>query len=351
MSDADQHEPNREVAPGGNLAVSGEQTPLSKFEIVPYAEAKNEQELYSFREAMAPPPAEPAAKDKKNHSVSVAKILLALLFLACVGFGMLEAPWLFRPKPASIYTDLGSHQFHPAGLSGRLIVRWQKSGSYQLFLDPIDPERIAGFAAVAQDPPRQLSVTIYLRDAAGLAVCQKEILLASPWPQEPDAKPGDPTGPQQTESGDTVQNMTGENGQIAEIDTSGPLPCQAKAFTSFKTWNFSSDFPTPAEQDEWLRHEKESAEKAHGGKGFSAPIAHLSVPIEGDDVIVGDNPSRGTVQTSSGRVFFVGTAGARSRGAGWQVFPAPIHFRCDKSGSCTLSRSNSNVPLHARLLK
>jgi hypothetical protein len=80
-------------------------------------------------------------------------------------------------------------------------------------------------------------------------------------------------------------------------------------------------------------------------------IQHLPTPIEGDDVIVADNPSRGTVETSGGRVFFLGVAGMHNRTAEWQVFPASIYFRCDKNGSCVLTRTGSHVSLQARLLK
>jgi hypothetical protein len=68
-------------------------------------------------------------------------------------------------------------------------------------------------------------------------------------------------------------------------------------------------------------------------------------------VIVADNPSRGTVETSGGRVFFLGVAGMHNRTVDWQVFPASIHFRCDKNGSCVLTRTNSHDSLQARLLK
>ncbi len=80
-------------------------------------------------------------------------------------------------------------------------------------------------------------------------------------------------------------------------------------------------------------------------------IERLPVPIEGDDVIVADNPSRGTVETSGGRVFFLGVAGMRNRSAEWQVFPASIHFRCDKNGSCVLTRTGAHVSLQAWLMK
>ena len=351
MSDADQHEPNQGSAGGGPSAGSGEEPPVSKFEVVPVAQT-NLGELYSFREAMAPPPAELALQQKKSPPIPFAKILVLVALLALIALTIVAVPSLFRPKPPELYIDLGSQRFDPAGLSGRLIARWETSGSYQLFLDPIDQGQAARFAATAQDPPRQLSVTLRFRDAAGLVACQKQILLPAPAPHEPGTKSAPSLGPQQTQTGDTVQNMTGEDGQIAEIDLTGPLPCPAKAYATFKSWDFFTDFPTLDEQDDWLRHERGLNAKGHGGKDeFLSQIQHLPTPIEGDDVIVADNPSRGTVETSGGRVFFLGVAGMHNRTAEWQVFPASIYFRCDKNGSCVLTRPGSHVSLQARLLK
>jgi hypothetical protein len=352
MSDADQHEPNQGSADGGQSAGSGEELPISKFEVVPYGDKADQKELYSFRESMAPPPAERTLQQQKSLPIPVAKILLPLALLAGAVLIVLAVPSWLQPKPPVPYIDLGSQRFDPAGLSGRLIARWENSSSYQLFLDPIDPEHVGSFAAVALDPPRQLSITLRFRDAAGLVACQKQILLPAPVARTPGAEFVPPRGPQQTQTGDTVQNMTGENGQIAEIDLTGPLPCPAKAYAAFKSWDFFTDFPTLAEQDDWLRHERGLNAKGHGGNaGLLSKIQHLPIPIEGDDVIVGDNPSRGTVETSGGRVFFLGVAGMHNRTADWPVFPAPIHFHCDKNGSCVLTRPNSHVSLQARLLK
>lgn len=350
MSDAGQFEPNPQ-ATGGQSAGSGEAPPVSKFEVVP-SRTMDQKELFAFREIMAPPPAEPAPRRKQGLPIPLGKILLLLAVLACVGVLIFAVPSVFRPKPPAPYIDLGSQRFDPAGLSGRLIAKWETSGSYQLFLDPMDQDQVASFAAVAQDPPRQLSVTIRLRDAAGLVACQKQILFPAPAPHPRGLKPQPTAGPQQTSTGDTVENTTGEDGQISEIDLSGPLPCPAKAYTSFKGWDFSTDFPTIAEQDDWLRHERGLYGKDRGGNGNPAlQTEHLATPIEGDDVIVGDNPSHGTVETSGGRVFYLGAAGLHNRTAEWQVFPAAIHFRCDKNGSCTLTRANSRVTLPARLLR
>jgi hypothetical protein len=351
MSDVDQLGPNQTAAADGQSPGSGEALPISRFEVVPTRQT-NMPELYTFREALGPSPEELALPQKKTPPLPIAGILTGVALLAVVGFLIFAVPSLFQAKPPVPYIDMGSQRFDPAGLSGRLIARWQSSASYELFLDPIDQGQVARFAAMALDPPRQLSITLRFRDAAGLVACQKSILLPAPIPHEAGTKFTPSPGQQQTHTGDTVQNMTGEDGQIAEIDLTGPLPCPAKAYTTFKSWDFFTDFPTLAEQDEWLRQERGLDTKAHGSNNeLSSQIQRLPIPIEGDDVIDADNPSRGTVETSGGRVFFLGLAGMHNRATAWQIFPASIHFRCDKNGSCVLTRTGSHVSLQARLLK
>jgi hypothetical protein len=350
MSDADQLEPNQGAATGGESAGSGDDPPVSRFEVVPVAES-NMGELYSYREAIASRTAELAPR-QKNAPIPVAKILMMLVFVAGAVLLVLAVPSLFQSKPPIPYIDLGSQRFDPAGLTGRLIARWDNGSSYQLFLDPIDPQHAGSFAAVAEDPPRQLSIVLRFRDSDDRVACQKQILLPAPVASAPGADPVPQRGPQRTESGDTVENLTGENGQIAEINLTGPLPCPAKAYVTFKSWEFFTDFPTPGEQEVWLQHEKELNPKNRAGNArLSPPVQRLPIAIEGDDEIVGDNPSRDTVETSGGRVFFLGAAGMHNRTADWPMFPAPVHFHCDKNGSCTLTRPNSHVSLQARLLK
>jgi hypothetical protein len=353
MSDADQHEPNQKSAAAARSAGPGEGQPVSKFEVVPTRET-NVGDLYTYRENIAQPQAERTTQQRKGLPVPLTGILLVAGLLALVAFAIVAAPSLFQPKPPVPYIDMGSQRYDPAGLSGRLIARWeqQSGGSYQFFLDPIDPQQIASFAAVAQDPSRQLSVTLRFRDAAGLVACQKQILFPASVAHTPGTKFIAPREPQQTQTGDTVVNMTGQDGQIAEIDLTGPLPCGPKAYASFNSWDFFTNFPTVAEQDDWLRHEKAPHLKGNGRNAEqSAQIQRLPTGIEGDDVIVADNPSHGTIETSAGRVFFLGVTSMQNRTADWQVFPAPIHFRCDKNGSCVLTRPNSHVSMQARLMK
>jgi len=202
MSDADQHEINTETAAGGNTAGSGQELPVSKFEVLPYGEPTNEKELFSFREAI-PAPVQPAAPQKRNPPLPAAKVFILIALLAAAAFIAFALYMTLRPKPPAAYVDLGSQRFDPAGLSGRLIARWQTSGSYELFLDPIGPQQAAGFASAAADPPRQLALTIRLLDAAGRVTCQKQILFPPPVPRAPDGSNSAlPQGPQQTASGD-----------------------------------------------------------------------------------------------------------------------------------------------------
>lgn len=349
MSEANQHDPKKETATG-SLAHSADGLPVSKFEVVPYGDRVDEKELFAFRESI-PAPVEPVVKKKPSPAISPAKVFLLVALVVLIVVTAFAVPVILRMMRPVAYMDLGSQRFDPRGLSGRMIARWETSASYQLFLDPVGPQQADSFAAVAADPPRQFSVTIRLLDAKGLVTCQKQILFPAPVPPTPnDSGSAPPQGPRQTDTGDTVENMIGQSGKIEEIALRGPLPCPEKAYVATKTWDFASDFPTQAEEDEWLRQEKSSAAKSHGGNQ-SVRTARMPGPIEGDDVIIADNPSRGTVQTGGGHVFLLGVAGMRSRTAEWQVFPVTIHFRCDKKGFCALTRANTRVTLLARLLK
>jgi len=194
-----------------------------------------------------------------------------------------------------------------------------------------------------------LTVTLRFKDARGSSVCQKGINF-------PDTN-GQPLLPLTNAEGDAVQNIAGADGHISEIRIDGPLPCTPWGYSSLTDWEFSSNFPDLKTVQE-LRKKSEEEQKpdatpknaAAAGRNTQGQVQRLPSTIEGDDVIVADNPSRGTVETGSGRTFFVGKNGLRGR-AEWQTFPAPIHFRCDKSGACTLTRRNTSSSIQVRLTK
>jgi hypothetical protein len=355
MADAVQVEQNEPVAAAapeqGEAAVAG-------FRVVPFSETASQEELYGFREAMAaaqPEPAKAPEKSKKSSlwlviAVAVAAVVsIPLLFLATAK--------VIKPKPPVPYYDLGSWRFDPANLGGRLIVRWQGSATYQFFVDPLDPDQIPGFQAVAQDPPHLLSFTVRLRNSNGFVICQKEIIVPMAAQPAGGADHARALLPQTTSTGDTVQNVAGDQGQIGEIDFSGQLPCPLEAYQQIAAWDFSTNFPTIDDQSAWLKHEntltasKKPHTSSNGGYGPYTLVKSLPSPIEGDDVIVSDNPSRGIVATSEGRAFLLGMNVLTDRALDWQSFPASVHFRCEKNAACAVTRLNSRTTVHARLLR
>ncbi len=303
----------------------------------------------------APQPAKP--KSALGPILTVGAVVLALGMLAVLA--VVAFPKMTKGKPPTQYIDMGNRRFDPAGLSGRLIARWEGSPSYQLYLDPADQQQAAGFQAVAVNPTHPLTVLIRLLDASGMVACQKEIAFPAP------AQPGaaiDPTQalqPQTTSSGDKVQDMAGPDGQIAEITAAGPLPCSLQQYQRLSTWEFVANYPTDADQASALKQSNSqslasSPQRRRSSAGWRvAPVQfqRLTAPIEGDDVIVGDNPATGVVDTGGGRVFAVAASGWRARTAEWQVFPAAIHFRCERTGVCTLTRTSSRTTLQARLVR
>ena len=210
--------------------------------------------LYAFRTMIDQSQPEPRARPEKSRSIPVATLALGVAALACAVSLVFVIPMLMKPKPPALYLDMGNRRFDPAGLGGRLIARWEGSATYQLTIDPLEPQELDGFRTVAADPPYPISVVIRLKDAAGLVACQREILLPAP-------QTADDTGrvkvllQGETPGEDAVQYVVGEDGKLAEIALDGPLSCPAEAYRRFAGWDFTSNFPPLAGQGEWLRHE------------------------------------------------------------------------------------------------
>lgn len=352
MSDADQHDPSKQDAARAQQP-EGEKLPT--YAVVPTAGKAVEDDLYAFRTTLDKAQPDPETQPQTHRSIPFANLALLAAALVCAVALFFAIPMLLKPKPPAHFIDMGNRRFDPAGLGGRLIARWEDSATYQLSIDPLEPQELDGFRAVAADPPHPLSVVIRLKDSAGLVACQREIVLPAPELAN-DTGPARVLLPGKTPGGDTVQYVVGADGKLAEIALDGPLSCPADVYRRFTGWDFTSNFPTVAEQADWFRHENalEEARKPHpaaGAGAWRAVIQHLPAPIEGDDVIIGDNPKRGTVDTSAGRVFLIIKKSTWARLPEWQFFPAAIHFRCQKNGVCVLSRIKSLTTFQAELLK
>ena len=356
MAEALQVEQNVSVAAD---APGPDEPRLATYGVVP-SNAPKPDDLYGFREAMVAQQAEAEKAKEKSRPNPVPFILGALtvagLAAAAIFLLFFSPHKVVGPKPPVLYIDLGTQRFEQAGVGARLIARWENSASFQLFVDPLDADQMARFQAVAQDPPHTISFNVRLLDITGAVACQKEILI--PPMNGSGAAPDHAQAlqPRTTASGDTVQNMADRDGQITEIDVAGSLPCSADAYRSIKSWDFSTNFPTIDDQDEWLRHENTLTGKAKpkpnsAGYGMYSLVRSLPAPIEGDDVIVSDNPSRGIVATSEGRIFLVGASVLTDRALDWQSFPASVHFHCEKTAVCTVTRLNSRTAVRARMLR
>jgi hypothetical protein len=394
MSDADRQKPGAQTQDENS-----QDEVVSRYEVVPYKEAGNEADLYSFRAAIpqfmpsrsagqAPPSAQPGQTAPSGQPAQTAQPAqpgqpaqpidpsrLAAMGLAAklpldqkklflyagVGgigfmlFGLLIYLSYNNQNPIPPFVDLGQNNIASAGLAGRLIAKWDGAAQYELHIDPLSPQQAEGFAAVAINPPHPLTIDLRITSDAGALLCQKEIVIPFTPVEDPDDALAQKFQPEKTFDGDTVQNVAGADGEIEEIVMSGPLTCPAKAYRAFANWQFTSSFPSVADQQDWLRQQdsvladlRHKAAQAKANANVPRGL-RLASPIDGDDVIVSDNPSHGTVTTRAGRTFYIGIRGTLGH-AGWEVFPAAIHFHCDVKSSCVLSRHDASTSLNARLI-
>ncbi len=70
--------------------------------------------------------------------------------------------------------------------------------------------------------------------------------------------------------------------------------------------------------------------------------------IEGDDELVGFDTSKGVIQTSASKFVLISSIAGGDISAKWQDGTSNIHYKCDLSGNCTLTRKGAAV-LYAKL--
>jgi|HubBroStandDraft_1064217.scaffolds.fasta_scaffold24748_3 hypothetical protein len=318
------------------------------------------------------------AKLGENPIVRFAVVggFLGILFAAC----LIGLSWLLS-KPAGPY-DLGPMTSNAVGLRGHLFTKWDDDKlQYRLSFEPSDPDLHTLFALAVGNPPQPLSIGIQLKDSMGFVLCTREVVLkydpaiaaAAPAPQtgtadssKPDAVAPAPSvdaaqaaaAEKQREQGkDIFQSQNGADGQIASINAQGTIPCSEDAYGKVTNWSFTPNFPSLSEQNDLLKQESEKkadAERAAAARkrATNKPADKtLRFSIEGDDAIVGYDAGAGILESGTGESFYVDKEGGQANLAGWQAFPIRIHYRCDSTSYCTLTRAGSGVALHARLRK
>lgn len=271
--------------------------------------------------------------------------------------------------------DLGTIRSDGVGLKGRLFTKWEdKKLEYRLSFEPTYPEQKEEFSYAVNNSSRPLSIEIQLKDAMGFALCTRNILLAydpgktaaagaaaGAAPGKADGQSAPPPDldrlraaeAQREKGNDIFQNQTGSDGQVAALSAEGVIPCSKSAYEKATTWSFQPDFPSLAEQAELLKQSKvqqvtvEQKAVARNRKPVKA-AAPLRFSIEGDDVIVDYDVSGGVLEGSSGENFYIDKDASQAARAVWQNLPARIHYRCDATTGCTVTRDGSGVMVRAR---
>jgi hypothetical protein len=300
------------------------------------------------------------SKENPNRVYYLAGVGLVIIFIL-----VNSAILLFTGNTEGRY-DLGTATSPAVGLKGKLLVEWDKKLMYRLTIEPDTSDRVAGFAIAVAKSPRPLAIEIHAQDAEGFVLCSKNILLKfdarnAPAPaaettaaandsaNQPapaiDFARLDATEAAREQGKDIFSNQIGPDGQVTAINAQGELPCAKKAYEKVSSWSFTPDFPSIAEQSGWLKPHGES--KAGAVLSLPASAAHkkktamslLPFTVEGDDVIVDFDLSRGVIETRGGKVFYMDRAAASAADSRWQDFPVTIHYHCDQSSSCILTHS------------
>jgi hypothetical protein len=321
--------------------------------------------------ASEPPTSQPPShKPLTERKQRFAKNPIRLYAMMGVGLGILigviyAAISLFMGNPVGRY-DLGPVIADGTGLKGHLYINWEKTLHYRLTLETIYPEQQEGFALEVANPPYPLFIEIHLQDDEGLILCSRGIVLkydalstatTANHPNEPpsavDIAQLNAQEQEREQGKDIFQNQIASGGQVVALNAQGVIPCSAKSYEKTTQWNFSTNFPSLAEQDEGLelRHEMRGnagQRSAAHNKAVKAAEKLLPFSIEGDDMIVEFDVNRGVIVTNGRNTFFFDKTSKGSADPVWQEYPVSIHFRCDRNSDCTLMHAGAGA-LRVRL--
>ncbi|MGA7857813.1 MAG: hypothetical protein WCA11_07805 [Terracidiphilus sp.] len=292
-------------------------------------------------------------------------LLVGLLVIGVAAYAVLGTK---KSAPKSDSEDLGAGIDNASGLRGHLVAGWKGNVEYQLRIEPIDPRENAGFAVVTANPQAPISIHVRLLDSSGFVLCSTDIVLpfdpskAHPNPAS-EAKGAEAQAQfkqalEQAGAGgkDVLYTETGADGKIDALNAKGVLPCSEDEYRRFDYWDFSSNFPTLAEQDVLLGHKPAKIEEANE---FAVPKARprrkavkkgqTAFYIEGDDRIVAWDSSRDVLDGDAGHRFSIPRKSDQVIAAAWAEDNSMIHYKCDPHAVCALIHAGSASVVMARL--
>jgi hypothetical protein len=401
MTDADPQESYGATSGAGQQAPQGEKKDEDQTDPgAQTADAEQQNPIGAIADSPQQDPTVEPSKPAGNPTYVYAAIGAGLGILVGVAFAAI----VWGPAGSHAPFDLGSVVSYADGLKGHLIINWGKKLKYSLVVEPSDPGKHAEFSFAASSPPRPLALDIQLKDPAGSVLCSKTIVLkydprqaAALAPSDKEPKAGTASAGKastvqmaqaidmarsealelQREHGqDIFQNNIGQDGQIQSISSQGDMPCSRQAYERIAFWSFSQNSPPLDEQAGLVNRQANAhadqnpsppgtsaAAKASGAATASgdrkasatrkkakknAPEQPPTFAIEGDDELVMYDPSRGIIQTMARKTFLIDKTSGEGNAGRWQDTPANIHYKCDLTAICTLTRAGA-VALHARL--
>jgi hypothetical protein len=363
------------------IADPGQQNPQSEI-----ADESQQHRGGVIPDAAPQPPADGTQKPVVNI-IYVYAVIAAILGIL-VGVAVAIIAW--GPAVRNSPYDLGTVIFNADGVTGHLVLTWDKKLAYRLVVEPSDPVRLAGFSLMVNSAPHPLSVDIQLKDRVGSVLCGKTVLLrfdprqaAALAASDGESRAGtDATGNAPTAHAahrldiahweaeevtrehdqDVFQNDLGRDGQTDSVNAQGEMPCSKQVFDRAASWSFSPNFLTIDQQAELQNHvsgvdaNNSSAEESADDEAPAprrkarkkAPVAPGAFAIEGDDELVAFDISKRMMETSERRFFAIDKLSVGKNLVAWQDVPANIHYKCDLNSVCILKRAGAPI-LYARL--
>jgi hypothetical protein len=308
------------------------------------------------------------AKFRTNpiYAIAIGGVALGILV------GIFFAGVIRRMQTPGRY-DLGIVSAETQGLKGHLYTEWNQNLDYHLSVEPDYSEHEDGFANAVNHSPRPLSIGIQLKNSKGQVVCSDSVLLKFDThpvaaPPAPNADPAiaaadlaaqeaanarlDAQELERERGKHVFQNGQNRDGEVDAIHSQGEIPCSRKAYDSIVTWSLAPDFPTLAEQEDWLHPlvAPEPPKMVEVPKKLARkPVAKpFSFFVEGDDTIAGFDSSTGTIETGSGRAFLIDKTGPAAAAIKSLDYPVPIHYKCDQFNGCSIARHGAAVMMVKR---
>ncbi|MDR3453677.1 MAG: hypothetical protein P4L96_12915 [Rhodoferax sp.] len=285
-----------------------------------------------------------------------ALLLGGVIMLAVLGGLLVAKSRPGAPQPKNTAGDLGQGVASDAGVRGHLVTSWQdKAAHYKLKIEPINFPEADGFARATAVNSQPLVFNVRVLNVVGDAICGKQVVLL------PAAGGTLPAG------ADAFKRITGKSGGVEGLWAEGTLPCSADQYERFNYWDFTTNFPTVAEQDKMLgiaprvraeqeapaanqtRQAQSAAARAASANQRAQKKPQSSFFLQGDDHATSFEPGRNLLTIGPGKSFVVLRAVDLQTAAAWADDEALVHYTCDQHAICSLRHSGSAAVVLARM--